>query len=259
MPAASLRRSTLERDIAYDARVRLFVLVAVLAAPAVAVADSEDAWPVLHDVLARQRELPCQETWQYGPNDVRTYTMRFNQKGQLLQRTEANDTKRYRYGGGRIVGIQGTAAVLGSKSVTTISYGNRGIASLKVRTTTTHDILLRKPTTTTTVFELIWKYDGTDTVRISPVIDGRAEAPDVLHLEAGRLVSTDLSVGDVLTAAYDAQGRMMTVTTSYNGKASDVVRYSYDGNGRLVREDFDRLLDGVVEQTRTYSYSCTAK
>ena len=113
--------------------------------------------------------------------------------------------------------------------------------------------------TPTSKFDLTWKYDGPDVVRISAIVNGKSEGTDVQHYERGRLVSTDLDVGDVLTAAYDADGRLASMTMSYQGKPSEVTRYTYDDKGRLAREERDRDHDGVVDQTRDYAYSCTTK
>jgi len=62
-----------------------------------------------------------------------------------------------------------------------------------------------------------------------------------------------------MTAAYDADGRLASMTMSYQGKPSEVTRYTYDDKGRLAREERDRDHDGVVDQTRDYAYSCTTK
>ena len=237
------------------------VILGVLSAPIVG--HASEFWPLFHEVLEHQRERPCRETWTHGKTTT-TYAMTLDRAGRLVRRDEDDGSAwRYRHDRrGRIVAIEGEVPGLMQKTVTNVAYGPRGISSVRQLTSTQNEMIRldgHKPTFRTSKFDLTWKYDGPDVVRISAIVNGKSEGTDVQHYERGRLVSTDLDVGDVMTAAYDADGRLASMTMSYQGKPSEVTRYTYDDKGRLAREERDRDHDGVVDQTRDYAYSCTTK
>lgn len=232
----------------------LLALFLLLAATTPASAGNEDLWPLLHDVLGAQRELPCKEVWTHS--DSTTYVMKLDKTGRVLERANSRggDRKRYGYDArGRIVSIDGDDNLLGGFAIK-VRYGKRGIERLtQLRTPVAGS--RRKAST----FELIWRYPKAGTVRISVAIDGKEKATDVLHYRKGKLTSMELSVGEVMTAAYDASGRLTTMTRTYEGKSSRLTTFSYDDKGRLVREVLDSDADGVVDQTHEYSYSCNGK
>lgn len=220
-------------------------------------ARADERWPVLHDVLGKQRELPCEETWKAG-SEVTTYAMRFDRAGHLVERVESGGDarSRYRYAAGKIVRIDTDDPAAGEKLVTTIRYGGQGLASLTTLTTRKLVAIGAETKHEQSAFKLVWKRGPADTVRIIATLDGKVGGEDVAHYHDGRLSSIDLGIGDVMSAAYDADGRLTSMTTSYDGKATGVTRYTYDDKGRLVRQEFDQNVDGVVDQAHEYSYRC---
>lgn len=232
----------------------LLALIVLLAATPQVSAGNEDLWPVLHDVLGAQRALPCKEVWTHS--DATTYVMKLDSAGRLLERAThtGGERKRYAYDArGRIVSIDGDDNLLGGFAIK-LRYGTRGIERLtQLRTPPSGS--RRKAST----FELIWRYPKAGTVRVSVAIDGKEKATDVRHYRKGKLTRMELSVGEVVTAAYDTKGRLATMTTTYNGKSAGLSTFSYDDKGRLAREVIDRDGDGAVDQTHEYSYACAAK
>jgi len=232
----------------------LLASLLLLAATAPAGADSEDLWPVLHDVLGSQRELPCKEVWTFS--DAASYVMTFDQAGRLVERANSSGGEHKRYGYDsrrRIVTIDGHDDLTG-EFATKLRYGKRGIESLMQENTPPSGRQRKR-----SKFALIWRYPRANTVKISVAIDGKEKATDVHHYAKGRLSSIELSDGEVMTASYDAQGRLATMTNSYDGKTTSVRTFSYDEKGRLARETLDARAEGVKDQTHEYSYACSAK
>ena len=231
--------------------------VLVVASPAVA-----EEWPLLHEVLEHQRQLPCRETWNLGTDDV-TFTMTFDRRGRLARRVDDSSGAwwKYRYDSrGRIVAVEGEQG--GGTPITqasTVRHGKRGLVSIvrKTRTEVSGLRLSGEPAEfRDSVLELTRIHEDARTVRVRATFTGESSVEDVMHFEKGRLVSIDTYLGEVMTFAYDADGRLLTRTTSDAGKVYAVSTYTYDTKGRLVREEFDRAVDGVVDQSHAYEYDC---
>ena len=115
-----------------------------------------------------------------------------------------------------------------------------------------------KPRIMTQEFSLEWRNEGADKVHLIAAVDGRHVGGDVLHFRDGRLVKSELQVGEVVSWASDAAGRIETRTVSREGTTRSVKTFGYDAGGRLVLETLDFKADGVIDQVHEYTYRCLA-
>jgi YD repeat-containing protein len=211
-----------------------------------ALADDRD-WPLRHDVLSRQRVLPCKEIRTNGKTgDATTYAMTFDRAGQLVRREERPDSwQRYTYASRHVVKIEGKDYA--GEFTSTVQHSKHGLASIQTHEKTRHGVVES---------EVTWTYEG-DKVVLSSTYNGEKSGSARKNYERGRLVSIDLYAPTnrpsdphpVTTVEYDALGRLASLK-----EESAARRYFYDARGRLEREEFEAK--GIIDESIEYSYSC---